>query len=775
MKTTMAVLCAAALLAGCATAPAPERAATITRTTHGVAHISAPDIESLGYGVAYAYAQDNACMVLDALVTARGERSRWHGEAARALLGRRMLRNDQIDFFIAAHIDDAALAARRSSLSADAQAMARGYIAGFNRYLSDAAGRLPAECNGQPWVQPMTAAEYWRMIEISIVQASAAAFADGIVGAAPPAGNAAAPAEVQLADAAQAMREIGVLEPTIGSNAWAFGRDSSASGSGVLLGNPHFPWAGMNRFWQAHLTLPGRFDVMGATGGALPVVTIGFNKDVAWSHTVSTGRRFTLHELTLVAGDPTSYLVDGQPVKMSSRQLTISVRGADGQLQTRSRQLWSTRYGPVLVNPQAGLNWTAQRAYALQDANSGNVRGFDTWLAFASAKNVGDLRSAMANLGLPWVNTIAADRAGNAMYADMSVVPDVDAAMLQRCAPSPAAARLFAGAGLPVLDGSKSDCNWRRDSGSPVPGLIPPARMPVAVRGDWVQNSNDSFAYTHPAQRFEGISPLVGTAALTRVRTRSSLSEIPDMLARGKVDNAALQRQLFENRNFTARVVLPDLLAACATQPPAAQEARDGCAALRGWSRNNEVDARGAHLFREFWRGVMATPRLWRVPFDAAQPVATPQGLNFADAEVAAKLWEGLAKAVTSVRSAGFALDAPLGSVQRPLITEEAIALHGGEEFEGVLNNLGNQFAPGISNRGLRIDYGTSYVQTVSFDARGPVAQALLTYGQSTHAASPHAFDQLRLFSRKEWPTLPFHAEDVARARLGEPVKIVRP
>ena len=58
-------------------------------------------------------------------------------------------------------------------------------------------------------------------------------------------------------------------------------------------------------------------------------------------------------------------------------------------------------------------------------------------------------------------------------------------------------------------------------------------------------------------------------------------------------------------------------------------------------------------------------------------------------------------------------------------------------------------------------------MQTVTFDARGPVAQAILTYGQSTDPASPHATDQLRLFSRKQWPALPFHPEDVAQGPRG--------
>jgi len=130
---------------------------------------------------------------------------------------------------------------------------------------------------------------------------------------------------------------------------------------------------------------------------------------------------------------------------------------------------------------------------------------------------------------------------------------------------------------------------------------------------------------------------------------------------------------------------------------------------------------------------------------------------------------------VKAVRGAGFALDAPLAQVQRPLITDAAIGLHGGEDYEGVLNNLGNQFAPGIGAQGLRIDYGSSYIQTVGFDARGPVAQAILTYGQSTDPASPHAFDQLRLFEAKQWPSLPFHAEDVAKARVGEVLRLSRP
>lgn len=766
---------AATVLAGCASAPGTvgDRSVTIERTAYGIPHITAQDPESLAYGVAYAYAQDNVCMTANQLVTVRGERSATFGGKATGLLGRRYLPNEQIDLFIAAHMDDPLLARQWSTASAQARAMERGYVAGYNRYLADNAARLPEECRGQPWVRPMTLAEYRRMGEISAVQAGIAALADGMLGAQPPtAGAARAPtAAVDLADAALAMREAGLLDSPLGSNAWAFGKDVTANGSGMLLGNPHFPWSGPNRFYEMHLTIPGRMDVMGAGIGTYPAVTIGFNKDVAWSHTVSTGKRFTLYELALASGDPTTYLVDGQPEKMTARKISTQVRGADGAPQTREHTVWATRWGPVVVIPRAGLTWNTKTAYALRDANTGNTRMLDAALTFARARTVEELHQAHATLGLPWVNTLAADRQGRALYTDVSVVPDVDAAQLERCAPSKNAAALRRAAGLVVLNGARADCAWRQDSASPVPGLTPIGRMPVAVRTDWVHNSNDSFFYTHPAQKFAAISPLVGDASLTRPRTRAGLAEISEMLGRGKVTLQAMQEQLFQNRNFMASVTVPDLLAACEKAPSA--ESRDGCAALKGWDRRNNVDARGAHLFREFWRTARNIPGVHRVPFDPAQPVATPAGLKMDDAIVAAKVWKALDNAVKLVRASGFALDAPLGSVQRPAITEEAIALHGGEEFEGVLNNLGRQEPAPISTQGLRIDYGTSYVQTVTFDARGPVAQAILTYGQSTNPASPHANDQLRQFTRKQWHTLPFHREDVEKQRVGEPLRLV--
>ncbi|EPN50207.1 penicillin amidase family protein, partial [Pseudomonas syringae pv. actinidiae ICMP 18807] len=53
--------------------------AEIRRTGFGVPHIVADDERGLGYGIGYAYAQDNLCLLANEIVTVNGERSRYLG------------------------------------------------------------------------------------------------------------------------------------------------------------------------------------------------------------------------------------------------------------------------------------------------------------------------------------------------------------------------------------------------------------------------------------------------------------------------------------------------------------------------------------------------------------------------------------------------------------------------------------------------------------------------------------------------------------------------
>ncbi len=556
-----------------------------------------------------------------------------------------------------------------------------------------------------------------------------------------------------------------------GSNGWAFGRNATPDGRGVLLGNPHFPWTGVNRFWQVHLTIPGTLDVMGVSGNMSPVVTIGFNRDVAWTHTVSTGKRFTLYELKLDPADPTVYLVDGERRKMTSQTVALPPEATAGG-SAISKVFYRSEWGPIIAIARAGLGWTAAHAYALRDANSLNPRAGDAWMRMARAHDVAELRAAMGNQGIPWVNTIAADRNGNAMYADLSVVPDVSADMLKRCAPSPAAAALFGAAGLVVLDGSRSECAWARDPAATSPGTIAANRMPVLITSDWVQNSNDSYWLSNPDVPLTGVSPLVGPVGTTQsLRTRSGIMEIRGRLSGGdgllgnRMGADELRSVIFRDHNLAGRLVMDDLAAACkAAAASLAPDASEGCRVLVAWDRTSNADSAGSPLFREFWRKAKDIPKVWRVPFDPSRPIETPTGLDMDNPATRDAVFMALANAVGIVRAAGFAPDVALGIPQSRLVHGQRVALHGGDEFEGVLNKLQTRGQPTIDANGYLINYGSSYMQVVTFDDRGPVAQGILTYGQSSEPGSEHAYDQLPLFAAKRWQPLPFHAADVRSA-----------
>jgi acyl-homoserine-lactone acylase len=781
----------AALLSACTSAPPSSgRSVTIERTTFGIAHITAPDYEGLAYGSAYAHAQDNVCQTAEHLLTLRGDRSQFLGAQNTGEIGLGRAPNAQIDLFIRYHMDDEALARAGATTSLDVKAALRGYVAGYNRYLQDAGPNgLPAACRGKPWVRPMTLADLSRATEMSMIQGGLGALAGAVLAATPPptganTGVKTGAAPVRLEDAvAEIGRHSFNANPEggeLGSNGWAFGRNATPDGRGLLLGNPHFPWNGTNRFWQMHLTIPGQLDVMGATGGLSPVVAIGFNKDVAWTHTVSTGKRFTLYELKLDPNDATVYWVDGQPKKMVARTVTLPAAATGGGAPVQ-HTFYATDWGPVISLPRAGLGWTAQKAYAIRDANTLNVRSAESWMRMALARNVAELRAAMGNQGMPWINTIAADREGNAMYADLSAVPDVSADMLKACAPSPAAAALLGAAGLPVLDGSRSACAWNRDITAATPGLIAPARMPVVVTPDYVQNSNDSFWLSNPRiAPMAGVSPLVGPIGVPqRLRTRSGILEIEGRLAGtdglpgNRMGAAELRSVIFRDRNLAGTLVMDDLQAAC-TAGGAALNADQvlGCRVLSAWDRTSNADSKGAVLFREFWRKAKDLPKVWRVPFDPAQPVATPAGLDMATPATREAVFKALGDAVGIVRTAGFAADVPLGVPQSREVRGQKIALHGGDEFEGVLNKLESQGQSLIDPKGYNVNYGSSYMQVVTFDERGPVAQGLLTYGQSSDLASPRAYDQLPLFAAKQWHALPFHPADVQAQREGPPLRL---
>lgn len=537
----------------------------------------------------------------------------------------------------------------------------RGWAAGYNAWLRKNRITDPA-CAGADRVRPVSALDVARRgFAVSVLGGQGRAV-DGITAvrppAAPPAGTAGtAPDPARAAEAARAL--FAAENATMGSNAVAFSGATTANGRGLLLGNPHYPWQGGRRFWQSQQTIPGELNVSGASLLGTTVVNIGFNDKVAWSHTVATGVPLNLHQLTLAPGDPTSYLVDGRPERMTPRTVTVPVK--DGAPVTRTQ--WWTRYGPVVggLGAQLPLPWTATTAYALNDPNATNLRGSDTALGFGKARSTRDVADTLRRTqGLPWVNTIAADSAGHSYFSQSQVLPRITDELAQRCS-TPLGRATYPASGVAVLDGSRSDCAPGSDPDAVQPGIFGPARMPVLHDTAYVENSNDSAWLTNADRPLTGYERVFGTVATQRsLRTRGGVEDVAAMADRGRLTVADLQRQQFANRAPAGDLAAADVAAAC---PAALPDDPEACRVIGAWDRTVNAESRGALFFDRFWRkftGSVPSAEQWKVPFSAADPVRTPNTVNTAVPGFA----KALRDAAAELRAAGIPLDAPLGSHQ---------------------------------------------------------------------------------------------------------------
>ena len=115
--------CTSVSLRGAGFVPASDNV-QIVRTTHGIPHVTAANMEMLAYGIAYAHAQDNVCLSADVLATVRGPRSQHFGATATGVLGIRTLPNGAIDAFVEPHMDDHNLKAARDKTTAKHRPMA---------------------------------------------------------------------------------------------------------------------------------------------------------------------------------------------------------------------------------------------------------------------------------------------------------------------------------------------------------------------------------------------------------------------------------------------------------------------------------------------------------------------------------------------------------------------------------------------------------------------------------------------------------------------------
>ena len=377
-------------------------------------------------------------------------------------------------------------------------------------------------------------------------------------------------------------------------------------------------------------------------------------------------------------------------------------------------------------------------------------------MALNKARSVDDIEAAISLQGVYWTNTIAADRDGNAFYADISGTPNVDESLLDRCGVSIEGIPSY----VVVLDGSEPNCEWTNDARSKVPGTLPAELMPRIKRDDYVTNSNDSYWLANPAAPLQGFSPIIGEERTERsLRTRAGLTLVREQLDKdGKLAPAEIQQMLYSHRNYGGELLLDDVLEVCAGNDAA--DIAQSCAALSKWDRTANVASVGVPVWIEFWKAVSDTDGLYSIPFDPADPVDTPRGIAMDKPEIRQAVRDALATAQTALLDAGIALDAPWGQVQYAQRNGDKIPIPGAPGSTGMFSYIISKLSKGEGY--TPIIAGNSYIQVISWDEAGDLqSRGMLTYSQSPEPESPHYSDLTELYSRGEWIDFPFSEEEI--------------
>ena len=785
----------------------PRYEAEIRRTTGGVAHIIGDTRADVAYGQGWTSSEDHGCTLIDQILKVTSARAAALGPGAEG-------ENADSDFAWKAIGIVEIATADFAAASSDVVEQFEAFTAGWNDHLADVGGGdgLTGWCAGADWIRPIRAVEVYAYARSLALQASSSAIIDFIGTAQPPAiepvgirgrlrAGGDASDSIDLDELAGA--DIGLVsDDGLASNGWAIGSDRSVGNAGgVLLANPHFPWEGELRFAEVHLTVPGQADVYGAQLLGLPGVGIGFTEGVAWTHTVSAGKRMTAYLLSLDPASPTSYLVDGQSVPMTSTDESIEILRPDGTVDIETRTLWRSEYGPIIDFP--GIGWSATNVLTFRDANIDNDEFIEQYARMPAIQSITDLQALTAEYqGVPLFNTVAVGNDGTTWYADTSATPNLSAeaeqVYIERLFTDPLT-QIAYDQGVVLLDGSDSRFRWEAVEGARDPGLVPFSEMPMVQRSDYVFNANDSFWV--PSAEFT----LTGTYSLLHGEQNSPLSmrsrQNAAVLAStnaggfagpdGLFDADEVRAAALNNTGRTAALLRSAAVDACRTTPVvdvAEQLAADGtvilpaasvdlaaaCNVLAAWDGVYDLDRSGPMI----WREMMArfddaafenAGALFDDGFDPAQPTLTPA----APATDMAPLLEAMARAVQTITNAGFALDTTLGASQFTDRSETRIPIHGGTNVDGVTNivtwSRGSSSSEPVPQRsepvaggsalrseGYRINYGTSFLMTVDYTGEAVQAWALLVYGQTGDRTSPLFDSQTVAFSEKQWRQVAF-------------------
>jgi acyl-homoserine-lactone acylase len=683
----------------------------IVRTTYGVPHVFADDLEAMGYAMGWVQSEDYGDQVAIGMVKRRGTYARFVGR-------------DSIGGDFTGRVAHAHAAASFGLLDSATQDVYRGFAEGVNQYV-----RLHAELFPD-WLTPdFDGVDALANDVYTWSRADAAAFVRAesrrTAGRERGRGLEARPDLPRSWLAAE--RDHSDFDPAVdGSNAWALDGSRTTSGHAILLRNPHLSWnAG---YYEAHVRVPGVVDFYGdfRIGGAFGIIG-GFNRHLGWATTNNSPRYSQVYSLERHPTRANHVLLDGEAVSIEERTVVADYRNPDGTTGTEREVTAWTPWGPVIHESQSHV-------YVLTDPRVGQFRRGQQMLRMMTAETMEGWLEVMRMRAHASSNFTYADADGNIGLYYNARIPDLphestgDTAALARSA-TDMWSEVAAWESLPLY-------------------VNPP--------GGYVQQANDTPDYINlnvPLDRYT-VAPNLPDP---RLRLRSQLSF--DLIhGDDRLSLEDVVERKHTPRMLAAERMLDDLLSALAATEPT-PGLTESARVLEAWDRTARAESRGGVLFKAWFNTYLQVTDtlVYRQPWDSEHPASTPVGVGAPGRAVAS-----MRMAIEDLRAEGIALDTRWGDLHRVVRGSVDAPVSGCEGGLGCFRTL--SFASMEDGR-RAANRGDGWIFAVEFGDE-PRGYSVLAYGQSRLEDSPHYDDQAAMFARGEMKTILWSDADIGRSAI---------
>ncbi|MBI2273432.1 MAG: penicillin acylase family protein [Bacteroidetes bacterium] len=353
-----------------------------------------------------------------------------------------------------------------------------------------------------------------------------------------------------------------------GSNNWVVGGTKTKSGRPILSNDPHLGLNLPSLWYEMQIHTPTH-NTYGASFPGSPAVIIGFNDSIAWGVTNAGRDVLDYYDIKFKDSTLSSYYYNGEWVEAGHRQEVIRIKGKPDLVENMAM----TVFGPVMYDKSyknistegkyLALRWTAHKAGT----------GLQTFYQLNRAKNYNDYLDAISRWECPGQNFAFASKTG-------------DIAIKQQGA---FVAR-WNRQGDFIQPGTDTAYAWQ--------GMIPVTENPMMVnpvRG-FVSSANQmSTDSTYPyylgaANNF----PLYRGIIINRKLAEMNMITPEDM-----------QRLQADNYNVFAEMARPVLLRNLDENGLTAEE-KKYVDILKNWDLRNDVNAKGATVFKCIWDSLEA-------------------------------------------------------------------------------------------------------------------------------------------------------------------------